>query len=151
MSILNQIQNDFPKAETYSLQNGVQLLKINELQGEVQLAAIRQTMTKTGYSVYDQWQDHGSHFTTYTKGEEALYLTYHEKDKVLRLIADSVKGLPVKKNEGAQCICTPLLTQGRPMYYAYDCGMLYIIRLTDGRFIIIDGGMCEYEEKEHFL
>ena len=152
MSILNQIQNDFQKAETYSLQNGVRLLKINELQDETQLAAIRQTIIETGYSVCDQWQDHGSNFTTYTKGDEALYLTYHEKNNALRLVADNTESLSLKKkNEGARCICTPLLTQGRPMYYAYDCGMVYIIRLTDGRFIIIDGGMCEYEEKEHFL
>ena len=33
MSILTQIQRGFPKAETYSLQNEVKLLKINELQG----------------------------------------------------------------------------------------------------------------------
>ena len=164
MCIFTRIQKNFPSAETYSLQNGVKLLKINELQDETQLAAIRQTIIETGYSVCDQWQDHGSNFTTYTKGDEALYLTYHEKNNALRLVADSTKSLPPKRQQDAgkaadnagegqkaAPLCTPLLTQGRPMYYAYDCGMLYIIRLTDGRFIIIDGGMCEYEEKEHFL
>ena len=163
MSILTQIQNGFPMAEAYSLQNGVKLLKINELQGEAQLAAIRQTITEAGYSVYDDWQDHGAHFTTYVKGEEALYLTYQEKSSILRLITDSIKGLPPKRQQGEAnaldkasqssqtAICTPLLTQGRPMYYAYDCGMQYIIRLTDGRFVVIDGGMNEYEETEHFL
>ena len=163
MSILTHIQTDFPKAENYSLQNGVKLLKINELQGEAQLAAIRQTITEAGYSVYDDWQDHGSSFTTYTKGDEALYLTYQEKSSILRLITDSIKGLPPERQQGdanaadkasqgsQTAICTPLLTQGRPMYYAYDCGMQYIIRLTDGRFVVIDGGMNEYEETEHFL
>lgn len=164
MSILTQIQNDFPISEAYSLQKGVKLLKINDLHGETQLAAIRQTITENGYSIYDEWQDHGSLFITYTKGEEALYLTYHEKSNTLRLITDSTQSLsPRRKNdeisasteagEGQQTapLCTPLLTQGRLMYYAYDCGMQYIIRLTDGRFVIIDGGMCEYEEAKHFL
>ncbi len=164
MSILTQIQTDFPTSEAYSLQKGVKLLKINDLQGETQLAAICQTITENGYSIYDEWQDHGSLFITYTKGEEALYLTYHEKSNTLRLITDSTQSLPPRRKndeisalasagEGQQTapLCTPLLTQGRLMYYAYDCGMQYIIRLTDGRFVIIDGGMCEYEEAEHFL
>ena len=152
MCIFTQIQKNFPSAEIYSLQNGVKLLKINELQGETQLTAINQTIVESGYSVSDQWQDHGSHFSTYIKGEEALYLAYHEKSNTLRIITDSIKSLPPKqKNDEAKCLCTPLLIQGRPMYYAYDCGMLYIIRLTDGRFIVIDGGMCEYEEADHFL
>ena len=152
MCIFTQIQKNFPSAEIYSLQNGVKLLKINELQGETQLTAICQTITESGYSVSDQWQDHGSHFSTYIKGEEALYLAYHEKNNTLRIITDSIKSLsPKQKNDETKCLCTPLLIQGRPMYYAYDCGMLYIIRLTDGRFIVIDGGMCEYEEADHFL
>ncbi len=164
MSILAQIQNDFPKAEFYSLQNGVKLLKINDLQGEAQLTAIRQTITENGYSIYDEWQDQTSQFTTYVQDSQALYLTYHEKNGVLRLITDSTRNLPplrkddevsasAKADEGqlAAPLCTPLFTQGRLMYYAYDCGMLYIIRLTDGRFVVIDGGMCEYEEAEHFL
>ena len=49
MLILTQIQNGFPKAEMYSLQNGVKLLKITEQQSEVQLAAIRQTISENGY------------------------------------------------------------------------------------------------------
>ena len=164
MSILTQIQTGFPKAETYSLQKGVNLLKINDLQSEAQLIAIRQTITESGYSIYDEWQEHGASFVTYTKGDEALYLTYHKKNNTLRLITDSAQSLPpqrkndevsasAKAHEGLQSapLCTPLLTQGRLMYYAYDCGMLYIIRLIDGRFIVIDGGMNEYEEAEHFL
>ncbi len=164
MLILTQIQNDFQKAEIYSLQNGVQLLKINDFHDEAQLAMIRQTITETGYSVYDEWQDHGSIFTTYINDEEAMYLTYHGKNNMLRLITDSAQSLPPQRkndeisaptvageDQQAVPLCTPLLTQGRLMYYAYDCGMQYIIRLTDGRFVIIDGGMCEYEEAEHFL
>ena len=164
MCIFTRIQKNFPSAETYSLQKGAKLLKINELKDEAQLTAIRQTITEAGYSVYDEWQDHGACFATYIKGDEALYLTGQEKSSTLRLITDSIKGLPPKRQQDAgkaadnagegqkaAPLCTPLLTQGRPMYYAYDCGMVYIIRLTDGRFIIIDGGMCEYEEKEHFL
>ena len=44
---------------------------------------------------------------------------------------------------------TPLLTQVRPCYFSVDCGMSYIVRLDDGKFIIIDGNVGEYDEVEH--
>jgi len=42
----------------------------------------------------------------------------------------------------------PLLTQVRPYYFSVDCGMSYILRLGDGRFVIIDGNYGEYDEAE---
>ena len=48
-----------------------------------------------------------------------------------------------------QIMFTPLLTQVRPYYFSVDCGMSYIMRLCDGRFIIIDGNVGEYDEAEH--
>ena len=44
---------------------------------------------------------------------------------------------------------TPLLTQVRPTYFSVDCGMAYLIRLSDGRFIVIDSTFGEYDEVEH--
>lgn len=41
---------------------------------------------------------------------------------------------------------TPLLTQIRPTYFSVDCGMAYLIRLCDGRFIAIDSAYGEYDE-----
>lgn len=46
---------------------------------------------------------------------------------------------------------TPLLTQVRLQYLDVDCGMSYTVRLEDGRFLVIDGGMGEYEEPEKLL
>lgn len=46
-------------------------------------------------------------------------------------------------------MATPLLTQVRPTYFSVDCGMAYIIRLSDGRFIIIDSTFGEYDEVDH--
>lgn len=43
----------------------------------------------------------------------------------------------------------PLLTQVRPAYFSVDCGMSYVMRLSDGRFVIIDGNVGEYDEAEH--
>ena len=43
----------------------------------------------------------------------------------------------------------PLLTQIRPTYFSVDCGMAYLIRLEDGKFILIDSTYGEYDEVDH--
>ena len=43
----------------------------------------------------------------------------------------------------------PLLTQIRPTYFSVDCGMAYLIRLEDGRFLLIDSTYGEYGEVDH--
>ena len=58
--------------------------------------------------------------------------------------------LPDKKEE-IKAITTPLITQMRLTYFAHDCGMVYLIRLSDGRFVVIDGGLAEHDEPAHFL
>ena len=45
-------------------------------------------------------------------------------------------------------ITTPLITQIRTAYFSMDCGMCYVIRLGDGRFVLIDGNTGEYEESD---
>lgn len=52
-----------------------------------------------------------------------------------------------KYNEKNQT--TPLITQVRPAYFSVDCGMTYVIRVCDGRFVLIDSSTGEYEEAEH--
>lgn len=44
---------------------------------------------------------------------------------------------------------TPLLTQFKTTYFSVDCGMCYLIRLSDGRFILIDSMYGEYDEVDH--
>ena len=46
---------------------------------------------------------------------------------------------------------TPLLTQVRTAYFSADCGMAYIMRMCDGKFVLIDSNWGEYEEPEHLL
>ncbi|MBR4767696.1 MAG: MBL fold metallo-hydrolase [Lachnospiraceae bacterium] len=50
---------------------------------------------------------------------------------------------------GAVQYVKPLLIQIRNAYYSVDCGMSYVIRTGDGRFVLIDGGVGELEEADH--
>lgn len=45
----------------------------------------------------------------------------------------------------------PLLTQVRTAYFSADCGMAYVMRLSDGKFVLIDSNWGEYDEPEHLL
>lgn len=45
----------------------------------------------------------------------------------------------------------PLFTQLWLNYLEHDCGMGYLIRLEDGGFCVLDGGVGESEEPEHLL
>ncbi len=45
----------------------------------------------------------------------------------------------------------PLLTQCHLACMSADCGMSYVLRTTDGRFILIDGGEDDYEESERLF
>lgn len=100
-------------------------------------------------SLYDSWQEGSSHFALCTAGEHSFHLSFHEKTGDLHIVMDQKEHLPPLDFQ--QGSLSPLITQGRLLYYAYDCGMLYVIRLSDGQFVVIDGGMAEYEEPEHFL
>ena len=44
-----------------------------------------------------------------------------------------------------------LITQFRNLYLNCDCGMGYVIRCPDGRFVLVDGGLGEAEESDAFL
>ena len=46
-------------------------------------------------------------------------------------------------------MATSLLTQIKNRYYGVDCGMSYVLRVSDGRFVIIDGGYNEEGEAAH--
>lgn len=45
----------------------------------------------------------------------------------------------------------PLLTQIKPTYFSFDCGMSYVIRTSDGKFIIIDSCYGEYDEPKKLI
>ena len=48
-------------------------------------------------------------------------------------------------------IASPLITQLRTPYFTVDCGMSYLIRLGDGRFVMIDGNIGEYDEPDYLM
>ncbi len=88
--------------------------------------------------------------------DTAIYtLSWTKHESICRLVVDFTKDVPdnlYKLPENAESIVCPVtVTQMRLLYGTADCGMGYVIRLGDGRFVVIDGGVGEYEEPAYLL
>lgn len=148
MDQMLKIRDLLGKGEIYALPEEVCLMRAEEC-AQDDFAAVKGALLAAGGSIWDEWSEYGSSFAVCKAFGRSWNLSWHERTKALRVVSDKEENLaPRTAQEGP---VSPLITQGRLLYYAYDCGMLYTIRLSDGRFVVIDGGMGEYEEPEHFL
>ena len=83
-------------------------------------------------------------FATYTKGEGSLYCYYISAKNRAYICASPNQNLEVRQQDNQyEAVCEPQLTQIKMLAKEYQGGMGYVLRLSDGRFIIIDGGYNE--------
>lgn len=84
------------------------------------------------------------HSAIYHNDHYILNIVYTSVDRTLRVTADpkSKNALPPIDNHSAR-VCEPLFIQLGDLYKSVDCGMSYVLRLTDGSFVIIDGGWTD--------
>ena len=83
-------------------------------------------------------------FATYTKNGESVY-AYYIANKHRTYIVTSPDTIlePREEDNVYTKVCEPQLTQLRLKSQEQKEGMSYVLRLSDGRFIIIDGGWNE--------
>lgn len=83
-------------------------------------------------------------------GEDFIGVRFYPKKREIRVTCetgnDYFSAFPAHET-GAQTEA-PLLTQNRVACMSADCGMSYVLRTADGRFVMVDGGMDDYEESE---
>jgi len=90
-------------------------------------------------------------FNVLAQGSHVLTCSLTPFDGRMRVVSQENGVVPPIEEEPAKKIATPLLTQVRTAYVFCDCGMSYLLRLCDGRFIMIDGNAGEYEESDHLM
>lgn len=99
-----------------------------------------------GFSKYDETKMGQSQFTSLTNKTTFVSVAFTGEDNVLKVISEPLGDLYPRKQDNnyteknMQSLFTGLKNQNRPIY----SGMGFIIRLSDGRFIIIDGGGGDY-------
>lgn len=98
------------------------------------------------------WSCHLLNLTTihtFIKDNHIVYLSYTPYEQCIRQISKENAVPYNKENLSVRNIVTPLLTQVQNKFVSVDCGMSYVIRVCDGRFVLIDGGFGECGEAEH--
>ena len=93
-----------------------------------------------GYSLYSENNINGSLFKTYTKNDQMTHIYWAKDTRELREISASTTMLPIDSSNDKN-VCTPVLYQLSALNdNKTDGGMGFILRLHDGRFIVVDGG-----------
>lgn len=105
------------------------------------LSAYKTALEKKGYTIYQEHEDRNVHAATYSDGTISVHAYYLKRVGELRVITQKTAVLPVNPYSYKE-LCTPSVTQlgiyNDPKVYT---GMGYLIRLSDGTFVVIDGGI----------
>ncbi len=104
----------------------------------------------------DGWEQYSNNiiegtslFATYIKDGKSVYCYYIPvKNSAYIIVSDNQNLETLEKDNQYEKVCTPLLTQVKLLNTIWDGGMSYVIRLSDGRFILVDGGYIEPENAE---
>ena len=92
--------------------------------------------TDEGFAKHAYREVNGNLFSTYTDGETVLTVNYTKYTGTVRITAETTESciLPSLTNEVTNTVTTPQLTQ-------FNGACAFMLRLSDGRFMIMDGGM----------
>ena len=98
------------------------------------------TLTAADYSVYATNEIEGNSFATLVSDDVTVNLSYFVRTKTMRIIAEE-RGALYPLTDDAEGSYDTLLTGMKGETVVAAEGMGYVIRLRDGSFIVIDGGM----------
>ena len=149
MSAPEIIEKLFENTQTIKLEKEAVLVIARE-KTKSDFDTLCEKLSEEGFVLYALKNEGENTFATVTGADVVVNVSYTAFEGTVRLICDKGCALPPKKAD-YNAVASPLITQVRNPYFMCDCGMTYIIRLEDGRFVIIDGGEGEYDEIEHTM
>ena len=129
--------------EVYSVCRGETLYSYYEQEPEA-MYALCESLEKSGFILYSKSSLNGNLFATYHRGEELCHVYWIKCERELNVAFSEKSGaaLPfclIEKTEGI----IPSVTQ---LKSDQPNGMGYVVRLSDGSFIIYDGGYRHHAE-----
>lgn len=103
---------------------------------EEYLAYIERLEKEEGYTKHQSKEANGSLFATYTNGKEILTVNYIAAYSYVRISVELLNKVSLfdAEEQTYQKVTTPQLTQ-------INGACAFLIRLSDGRFIVLDGGL----------
>lgn len=127
--------------------DGIDLLLVqNTCKSEYE--AFCETLKSAGYEVYALRILNGNIYTTFTKDGTFVHSHFAPSDNTVKITMGDVDDLPTRKQDAViKKICEPKLTfvAQRPDKADNDIGLSVILTLSDGRLIVLDGGMPNEE------
>lgn len=107
---------------------------------ETEYRAYLAKLAELGFTKYAEREVNGNLFATYTDGTNILSINYIKFYKITRIASETTEhtALARQSKENTAAVTTPQLTQ-------INGACAFILRLSDGRFIVIDGGL-NYEK-----
>lgn len=94
-------------------------------------------LEQEGYEKREEHERETAIYAAFQKGDEGIFLSYYDNLQEITLVTEQDCRYFSYTDVCRKVSVTPLVTQ----VFLEDYGMSYVIRLSDGRFIIIDGGV----------
>ncbi len=110
-------------------------------------------LQSSGFSRYSSNEISGNKFYVYTKGNCQVTLYWYPSMGIFKIIYGTKGYLPANEKGTVASVCTPSITQLARLAADESApngapGMGYVIQLSDGRYIIIDGGPVDVHKKD---
>lgn len=118
--------------------------------------AYLEALKSAGYTCYTQNEIASNKFATYTNDSYTLSVGFYKYESSVRIVLEPVaEPVPLSAGEYTK-VTTSMITQFGLAYRQNidtlaENGMSYLIRLTDGSFIIIDGGFNRAEDADQLI
>ena len=93
-------------------------------------------LAEAGFLLREDYMLSQNSFATFEKDGDAVFCAYYPALSEMKVVTEEKSAYLSFKDTPCEEICSPLLTQ----IDLEDFGMSYVIRLSDGRFIVFDGG-----------
>lgn len=104
---------------------------------EADITALTSAIAAMGYNLPRTDKFGGNTFYTFEKDGDAIYLAHYPEIGEMRLVEEKRSAYLSYKNHAYECITTPNITQ----VGLSDYGLSYVIRLSDGTLMVLDGGL----------
>ena len=141
----------FGKHGFYTTNNG-SVISLNTDSSETDFKNLIAQACDGEYSVYAERMIGENSFATLIGNGKTVNISYVPSEKTVRIVSEPMQYLPANEEV---CDCKtaviPFVSQRRCYNLKNNAGMAYVIRLCDGRFILIDGGYDEYGAAESLV
>ena len=96
----------------------------------------------SSYTLESESVESGNYFATYTAGKNLVNISYSKHDECFRIIVNKNKtATPLFDKKEVKKVCEPMiLMHGLGWEVGNQNGLCMLIRLSDGTFIVVDGG-----------